>query len=133
MTDDLGRVLASVSDGNISGMRSLVENKHANEYVRSAALDGLLTLVVCGRRSRDEVMAYFRGLFHTLERTPSMAWDGLAAACADLCPAEVVEDLRQAYDEGLIDPGFIARGRRLRRHWPKAQRSPWRQRSVATH
>jgi len=108
VTDDLGRILASVSDGDISGMTSLVENEHANEYVRSAAMDGLLTLVVCGRRSRDEVMTYFRGLFRTLERTPSMAWDGLAAACADLCPAEVEVELRQAYDDGLIDPGFIA-------------------------
>lgn len=108
VTDDLGRILASVSDGDICGMTSLVEDEQANEYVRSAALDGLLTLVVCGRRSRDEVMAYFRGLFHTLERTASMVWDGLAAACADLCPVEVAEDLRQAYDEGLINPGFIA-------------------------
>ena len=107
VTDDLGRIFASVSDGDISGMTSLVENEQANEYVRSAALDGLLTLVVCGRRSRGEVMAYFRGLFRTLERTPSMAWDSLAAACADLCPVEVAEDLRQAYDEGLINPGFI--------------------------
>lgn len=107
VTDDLGRILASVSDGDMSGMASLVENELANEYVRSAALDGLLTLVVCGRRSRDEVMTYFRGLFRTLERTPSMAWDSLAAACADLCPMEVAENLRQAYDEGLINPGFI--------------------------
>jgi hypothetical protein len=107
VTDDLGRILASVSDGDMSGMASLVENEQANEYVRGAALDGLLTLVVCGRRNRDEVMTYFRGLFRTLERTPSMAWDSLAAACADLCPVEVAEDLRQAYDEGLINPGFI--------------------------
>lgn len=109
VTDDLGRILASVSDGDLGGMMSLVENEHANEYVRSAALDGLLTLVVCGRRSRDEVMNYFRGLFRTLKRTPSMTWDGLAAACADLCPVEVAADLHQAYDEGLINPGFIAR------------------------
>ena len=107
VTDDLGRILASVSDGDVCGMTSLVENEQANEYVRSAALDGMLTLVVCGSRSRDEVMTYFRGLFRTLERKPSMAWDGLAAACADLCPVEVEEDLRQAYHEGLINPGFI--------------------------
>jgi len=108
VTDDLGTILASVSDGDIGGMTSLVENERANEYVRAAALDGLLTLVACGRRSREEVMTYFRGLFHTLGRTPSMVWDSLAAACADLGPVEVAEHLRQAYDEGLINPGFIA-------------------------
>ncbi len=107
LTDDLGRILASVSDGDMGGMTSLMENEQANEYVRAAALDGLLTLVVCGRRSRDEMMNYFRGWFRTLERRPSMAWDSLAAACADLCPVEVAEDLRKACDEGLINPGFI--------------------------
>jgi Protein of unknown function (DUF1186)/SEC-C motif len=108
VTDDLGKILASVSDGDMSGMTALVENEQANEFVRSAALDGLATLVACGRRSRDEVMAYLRGLFGKLERTPSVAWDELAAVCADLCPAEVEEDLRQTYEEGLIDPRHIA-------------------------
>jgi Protein of unknown function (DUF1186)/SEC-C motif len=108
VTDDLGRILASVSDGDMSGMTALVENEQANEFVRSAALDGLAALVACGRRSRGEVMAYFHSLFRKLERTPSVAWDELAAVCADLCPAEVKEDLRQAYDEGLIDPRYIA-------------------------
>jgi Protein of unknown function (DUF1186)/SEC-C motif len=108
VTDDLGRILASVSDGDMSGMTALVENEQANEFVRSAALDGLATLVACGRRSRDEVMAYLRGLFGKLERTPTVAWDELAAVCADLCPAEVEGNLRRAYDEGLIDPTHIA-------------------------
>ena len=58
-----------------------MESEQADEYVRSAALDGLLALVACGRRSLDEMMAYFGRLFRTLEGTPSMAWDGLAAAC----------------------------------------------------
>lgn len=108
VTEDLASVLASVSDGDPSGMMALVENEHANEYVRAAALDGLLTLVACGKRSREEVMAYFGRLFHTLERKPSYVWDGLASACADLCPVEVEKDLRTAYDEGLIDPGFVS-------------------------
>jgi hypothetical protein len=100
-------ILASVFDGDMSGMASLVENEQANEYVRSAAMDGLVTLVVCGQRSRGEVMAYFRGLFHKLERRPSMVWNGLVSACADLCPEEVVEEIRQAYEDGLVEPGVI--------------------------
>ncbi len=107
VTGDLGRILASVSDGDISGMTSLVENERANEYVRSAALKGLVTLVACGKRSRDEVMAYFRGLIRTLDRTPSNAWNSLASRCADLCPEEVVEDLRIAFEEGLIESFYI--------------------------
>ena len=52
VTEDLGSILASLSDGDMSGMTSLVENERANEYVRSAALKGLVTLVACGKRSR---------------------------------------------------------------------------------
>jgi hypothetical protein len=107
VTQDLGRILASVSDGDVGGMTSLVENERANGYVRSAAMDGLVTLVVCGKRSRDEVMAYFSSLFHKLDRRPSQAWNGLVSACADLCPEEVVKEIRQAYEDGLVEPGYI--------------------------
>jgi hypothetical protein len=40
----------------------------------------VLGSVVCGRRSGDEMMNYFRGLFRALEHRPSIAWDSLAAA-----------------------------------------------------
>ena len=107
VTGDLGRILASVSDGDVGGITSLVENERANGYVRSAAMDGLVTLVVCGQRSREEVMAYFSSLFHKLDRRPGQAWNGLVSACADLCPEEVVEEIRQAYEDGLVEPGYI--------------------------
>lgn len=80
ITEDLGAILASVSNGDPGGMKSLVENRHADEYVRVAALNGLLTLVACGLRDRDEVMAYFDRLFGILEPDPPMVWNGLATA-----------------------------------------------------
>jgi len=107
VTEGLDSILASVSDGDMTGMASLVENERANEYVRSAALKGLVTLVACGKRSRDEVMAYFKGLFRTLERTYSLIWDSLASRCTDLCAEEVREDLRRVHEQGLIDPFYI--------------------------
>jgi hypothetical protein len=107
VTQDLSRILASVSDGDVSGMTALVENEQANEYVRGAAMDGLLTLVACGKRSREEVMAYFKSLFQKLERRSSHAWSSLACCCADLCPEEVVEEIRQAYEDGLVQSFVI--------------------------
>jgi hypothetical protein len=107
VTEDLGTILATLSDGDMSGMASLAENEQANEYVRSAAMDGLVTLVACGKRSREEVMAYFGSLFHKLERRPSMAWNGLVSACADVGPGEVVKEIRRAYEDGLVNPDLI--------------------------
>lgn len=107
VTEDLGRILASVSEGETGGMASLIENEQVNPYVRSAAMNGLLTLVASGRRTREEIVSYFRDLFGKMERVPSEAWDGLACACADLWPGELMDDLRVAFDDGLVHPGMI--------------------------
>jgi hypothetical protein len=106
-TQDLGRMLASVSGGDVSGMRVLIENEQANEYIRSAAMDGMVSLVTTGQRTRDEVMAYFLQLFHKLERKRGTQWDGLANACTDLWPQEAIEELEHAYEDGLVDPRSI--------------------------
>jgi hypothetical protein len=107
-TEDLGRILASVSCGDIRLMTALVENEHANEYVRVAALRGLLTLVACGEQSRDDIVAYLQRLFHGgFAREVSFVWYGLVSASNDLYPEELYDDIKHAYDEELIETGFI--------------------------
>lgn len=106
-TQDLSRILASVSGGDVSGMAALIENEQANEYVRWNAMSGMVSLVTTGQRTRDKVMAYFVQLFQKLERQPGAQWDGLANACADLWPQEAMEELGRAYEDGLIDSGSI--------------------------
>jgi hypothetical protein len=76
-------------------MMALVENEDANEYVRSAGMTGILTLCASGTLRRHEVMAYFRSLFRKLKRTPDGVWNWVASSCADLWPAEVLDDVRQ--------------------------------------
>lgn len=70
-------------------------------------MDGLLTLVACGKRAREEIVAYFHQLFQKLERTSSQAWDGLAYSRADLWPDELMDDLRSAWEDELISAGII--------------------------
>jgi hypothetical protein len=107
VTEDLGRILASVSHGDMDLMKSLIENEKANEYVRNAALQGLLTLVARGVRSRDEVMNYYQSLFRKLARKPSHVWSGLVSCCTDLSPEEAFENIEQAFEDGLVDEMFI--------------------------
>jgi hypothetical protein len=107
VTQDLGRILASVSGGEVSGLIALIENEQANEWVRAVAMDGIVALVTTGQRTRDEVMTYFLQLFHRLERRPGAQWDGLAHVCADLWPQEAVEELSRAYADDLVDTGSI--------------------------
>ena len=107
VTQDLDRILASVSGGDISGMAALIENEQANEYVRSAALRGMVSLVATDQRTRDDVIAYLLQLFQKLDRNPGAHWDGLANVCADLWPQETFKELRSAYEDGLVDTASI--------------------------
>ena len=63
-------------------------------------MDGLLTLVACGLRNREEVMAYFDRLFDVFEPEPPMIWNGLASACASLWPEEVIDKIRKGPNLG---------------------------------
>jgi hypothetical protein len=104
ITEGLSQILASVYDGNPALLHGLVESDQVNEFVRSAALSTLLVLEHTDQMPRAEVVEYFRSLFHgKLRRTHSYAWDGLVCAVADLPAPELLEEVRQAYTEGLVD------------------------------
>jgi hypothetical protein len=108
ITEDLGQVLASVCGGDLTAIQSLIENEDTDEWVRGAALSGLVTLVAAGQKSRDEIVTYFAGLFRgKLVRRWSHVWDTLVSYTADLYPAELLDDIERAYEEGLVDPGYI--------------------------
>ena len=109
VTEDLGRILASVSCGDDSLIKSLVENENVNEYVRDAALRALVTLVACGEKPRIEVIGYFYELFNGgIRREFSHVWDGLVSASTDLYPEELYHDIEQCYREDLVEPFFTS-------------------------
>jgi hypothetical protein len=108
ITEDLGRILASVCGGDIQGIQSLIENDQAYEWARVAALSSLVTLVAAGQKPRDEIVDYFASLFRgKLPRQWSQVWDSLVSRSTDLYPAELLGDIEQAYEEGLVASGFI--------------------------
>lgn len=108
VTEDLPRVLASVCHGDTTLIKQLIENRDADEYVRDAGLRALLSLVINGEITREEVIDYYKSLFRgKLEREHSMVWDGLVSCSSDLCAKEVYEDIKKAYEDDLVDPIFI--------------------------
>jgi len=108
LTEDLARVLASVCHGDTTLIEQLVENMDADEYVRNAGLRALLTLVVNSKKTRKEVMDYYKSLFREkLEREPSMVWNGLVSCSSHLCAEEIYEDIKKVYEDDLVDPFFI--------------------------
>jgi hypothetical protein len=108
VTEDLPRILASVCGGDTRLIKSLVENDDANGYVRSTALRSLLALLACGEKSREEIIHYYQSLFRgKLKREYSFVWDGLVDCSSELYPAELYEDIQQAFQDDLVDPFFI--------------------------
>jgi len=103
-----GRILASVCGGELAGIQSLIENEAVDEWVRGAALASLVTLVVVKQKSREEIVDYFGSLFRgKLVREWSHVWDALVGCTTDLYPAELLDDIRRAYEEELVDLGYM--------------------------
>jgi len=109
VTEGLPRILAGVSCGDDHLIRGLAENDDVNEYVRSSALGALVTLVAAGEKSRNEVIDYFKSLFrHKLLREYSLVWDSLVSCSLDLYPGEVYADIKQSYQDDLVEPFFVS-------------------------
>ena len=109
VTEGLSRIFASVYDGNPAPLHGLVESEEVNEYVRYAAIDAFLVLEHSGQMARGEVVDYFRSLFQgRLGRSHSHAWNGLVSAVADLPAPELLEEVRQAYADDLVDTDFAS-------------------------
>jgi hypothetical protein len=108
ITESLGKVLASVCDGDLKGIQSIVENAEADEWARAAALESLVTLVAAGVKSREEILSYFAELYHgKLTDKNEIVWSELVSYSADLHATELIAEIEKAYEEGLVDPQFV--------------------------
>lgn len=111
VTEDLQRILPAVCCGDISLIKGMIENPKLNEYVRTAGLGSLVTLVAIREKSREEILDYFYTLFTTkLEKKYSYVWADLVASCLDLYPTkEIQEEIKKVYKVGLIDTFVVGR------------------------
>lgn len=109
ITGDLSKLLASVCDGDTELIKQLIEDDSIEDkYVRGNAIKALVVLVANGIKSRDEIMEYFKSLYRgKLKREHSQVWNALVDESCALYPLEVIEDIRQAYEEDLVDPFYI--------------------------
>lgn len=109
ITEDLGRILASVSGGDPEPIKRLVEDSSVNEWVRGAAMNGLVTMVCAEQLSREEVIEYFRTLYAETERESDdyLFWSQLVSRSCDLYPEELQKEIKQAFADDLVDPMYI--------------------------
>jgi hypothetical protein len=108
VTEDGGRILAAVCDGDLEPIKALVVDRNANEYGRSAGVTALGLLAAWAEVPRESILTVLLWLAQEgLEREPSQVWDSLAASSADIEAVEVFPHLRRAYADGLVDPQSV--------------------------
>lgn len=108
VTEDLGRVLASVSGGDVAPMKRLIEDPEVGEYVSGAGLDGLVTLMVEGALPRDALIEYLRELLHLeVVRGAPFRCANVIAIATDIYPEELMPEIREAYARDLVEEDYI--------------------------
>ncbi len=108
-TEGLDRVLASVCDGDLTGIKSIVEHRKADEWARASALDSLVYMVLSDRLNREEAIDYLAQLFRgKLEQKCTEMWVQLVTCSCDLRALELMPDIKRAYERNLVDPSDIS-------------------------
>ena len=108
VTGDLPIVLLRTCGGHTGRIKDLILNKNAYNYCRGSALQALSYAAIEGYISREEIVAFYQGLFSEEEATPGSAFHNILATCVyDIYPEELMDIIEKAYDDGLIHSGYI--------------------------
>jgi len=107
-TSNLPVILLNTCDGSIELIKSIINNRDADDYCRASACNALAYAVFKGYVSRESVIEFFGTLF-TGEEADRMSdfWGLLATTAYNLYPEEIIGIIKQAYDDELIAPGMI--------------------------
>lgn len=106
LCDDMGRILASVYDGDDTPLRDLMANPEVHEFVRGAAVSKAYQCLLQSEQiTLAELEAYTEELLTVgLEREPGYAWDSWAILCGEHGFVRLMPLVEKAFDEGLCNP-----------------------------
>lgn len=100
--------LGSTYDGDLETIKALIEDPQACIWSRSAALNSFLVLFKDGVLERDEILNYFKSLFHHssfIDNEEAMAMF-ISSTCG-YYPYEIYSEIKEAYEMDRVDLGWI--------------------------
>lgn len=110
LTEDLGRILATVYNGEPEPLMRLIENPEADGYVRGQALYALASLVFHEQLDRAFVVDYMKQLLTGKLRDVNPDMNAhIIHCCTHLYPEEVMEEIEALYARGEVETFFIDR------------------------
>lgn len=105
---NLAEILLNTCGGTVDSIKSLILNKETDDYCRISACHALTYAVVEEYASRESVIELFGTLFTGGETDEtSDFWSLLAVLVCNLYPEEIMDVIKQAYDDELIMSGII--------------------------
>jgi hypothetical protein len=103
VTEDLEAIFVRTFDGDAAGLKAVVEEAGAGDFVREAALSAMAILTVDGRIPRDTMRDYIAWLFENLQpREEHFLWFGVQNAVAVLGLAELAPRAMQLFEDGWV-------------------------------
>lgn len=106
ITDNGAITLIETCDNNADKIIALALNKNAYEYSRTSAFDALSFAYVKGIISRDCILDVFKTILTT--EKDEVVCGSLAITLYYLRPEELMDEIKNAYDIGVIPRGFIS-------------------------
>ncbi|MGA2497515.1 MAG: DUF1186 domain-containing protein [Tepidisphaeraceae bacterium] len=105
VTENLAGILATLSDDPLSLIDGLIQNSGLDEYVRWEAAQVYSHLVRDGRLRREDAIEHLRQhLRREMQKADgSEIVTGLVHTLYDLWPKEAYEEIKQAFEEGLVE------------------------------
>jgi hypothetical protein len=108
VTEDLPMILMRTCNGSLEHIKAMSLNKNADDFCRVSALHAMAYAVIADMASREEVLAFYGGLFTGREtEQDSDFWGLLACLVHDLHPEELMDTITRAYENGLVNSGMI--------------------------
>ena len=101
MADASGRILASICGGDVAPIKQMIGNEEIDEYTRAQAITAFAILTLNDEFEREELMAYYRELFRTIDNMTLLTL--LINLCTDIYPGEVYEEIKEAYENDRVD------------------------------
>jgi hypothetical protein len=104
----MSKILASLSIDQPHLLHAIIEDPHANEYIRNGALEALTIHYFQKNLPEPEFKAYLKHLFEKgLEQEASFIWDGAVQTVCDFQFQEFEPEVRFAFENGLAHPGVM--------------------------
>ncbi|MFK0572935.1 DUF1186 domain-containing protein [Endozoicomonas sp.] len=103
----LNQILASVYDGDLTPIQSLIEDDDNSQYVRGSAIEAMAPLYQSGQLTRETILDYFTQLYRgKLTREYSQVWNALVACTEAFGFIELLDEMNKAFSNDLTEPYY---------------------------